>query len=98
MCRKNRSHHCIKALTKLTLLSVSYLALAAASASDVHAQASPPAEQGATQSDESRSSPSAPAQDAPTTQPDASPSPVTPAQQQPNVPPLPQVTVEAPRR
>ena len=106
MCRKNRSRHCIKAVTKLALLSVSYLALAAASASDVHAQASPPAEQGTAQSDESRSSPGAqdatqpatPAQDAPTTQPDASPSPVTPAQQQPNVPPLPQVTVEAPRR
>jgi catecholate siderophore receptor len=106
MCRKNRSRHCIKAVTKLALLSVSYLALAAASASDVHAQASPPAEQGTTHSDESRSSPGAqdatqpatPAQEAPTTQPDASPSPVTPAQQQPNVPPLPQVTVESPRR
>jgi catecholate siderophore receptor len=98
MCRKNRSHHCIKAVTKLALLSVSYLALAAASASDVHAQASPPAEQGATQSDESRSSPSAPAQDAPTTKPDASPSPATPAQEQPTAAPLPQVTVEGPRR
>jgi hypothetical protein len=43
MCRKNRSHHRIKAVTKLALLSVSYLALAAAGASEVRAQASPPA-------------------------------------------------------
>jgi catecholate siderophore receptor len=111
MCRKNRSHHCIKAVTKLALLSVSYLALAAASASDVHAQASPPAEQGTTQSDEppsppgapaeeapSSSPPGTPAQEAPTTQPDASPSPATPAQEQPTAAPLPQVTVEGPRR
>jgi catecholate siderophore receptor len=69
MCRKNRAHHCIKAVTKLALLSVSYAALAAAGASDARAQASPPAEQGATQSDESRSPPSTPAQDA--TQPSA---------------------------
>jgi hypothetical protein len=43
MCRKNRSHHCIKAVTKLALLSVSYVALAAAGASEARAQASPPA-------------------------------------------------------
>ena len=113
MCRKNRSHHCIKAVAKLALLSVSYVALAAAGASDVRAQATPPAEQGATQSDESPSSsspstpaqnapsaspPSAPAQEAPTTQPDASSSPATPGQQQSNAPALPAVTVEAPRR
>jgi hypothetical protein len=79
MCRKNRSHHCIKAVTKVALLSVSYVALVAAGASEVRAQASPPAEQGATQSDESPSSPSAPAQEAPTTQPGPSSSPVTPA-------------------
>src|SRR5262249_26259947 len=46
----------------------------------------------------SGSSPGTPAPEAPAAQPDASPSPVTPAQQQPNVPPLPQVTVEAPRQ
>src|SRR5262249_31371881 len=88
--------HRIKAITKLALLSVSYIALAAAGASEVRAQASPPAEQGATQSDETPSSPGTPAQDA--TRPDASPSPVTPAQQQPDAAPLPQVTVEPPRR
>src|ERR1700746_2968603 len=38
MCRKNRSHHCIRAVAKLALLSVSYVALAAAGASDVRAQ------------------------------------------------------------
>jgi catecholate siderophore receptor len=113
MCRKNRSHHCIKAVAKLALLSVSYVALAAAGASEVRAQATPPAEQGSTQSDESPSSsspstpaqdapsaspPSAPAQDAPTTQPGASSSPADAAQQQTNAPALPAVTVEAPRR
>ena len=98
MTKKVRSHRRMKAVTKLALLSVSYLALAAAGASEVRAQASPPAEQGATQSDESPSPPSAPAQDVPTTQPDASSSPATPAQQQPNADPLPQVTVEPPRR
>jgi catecholate siderophore receptor len=97
MCKEYRSHYRIKAVTKLALLSVSYLALAAASANDVLAQ-TPPAEQGATQSDEPPSPPGTPAPDAPTTQPDASPSPVTPAQQQPNVAPLPQVTVEPPRQ
>src|SRR5262245_46441592 len=96
MCRKNRSHHRIKAVTKLALLSASYLALAAAGASEVRAQATPPAEQDATQSVEPPSSPGAPARDA--TQPDAAPSPATPAQQRPNAAPLPQVTVEPPRR
>src|SRR5262249_24858818 len=109
MTKKVRSHHRIKALTRLALLSVSYLALAAAGASEVRAQASPPAEQGATQSNEPPSSPGTPAQDAPSpsspgmpaqdaTQPDASPSPVTPAQPQPDADPLPQVTVEPPRQ
>src|ERR1700730_19287140 len=113
MCRKNRSHHCIKAVAKLALLSVSYVALAAAGGSDVRAHPTPPAEQVATQSDESPSSsspstpaqnassaspPSAPAQEAPTTQPDASSSPATPGQQQSNPPALPAVTVEAQRR
>jgi len=107
MCGKNRSHYCIKAVAKLALLSVSYVALAAAGASDVRAQATPPAEQGATQSDESpsSSSPSTPAQDAPsasppdapTTPPGASSSPAAPEQQS-NAPALPAVTVEAPRR
>src|SRR6516164_6656530 len=106
MCRKNRAHHCIGAVRKLALLSVSYIALAAAGASEVRAQATPPAEQGATQSDEPRSSPStsapdatppsAPAQEA--TQPGASSSPASPAQQQTETPALPAVTVEAPRR
>src|SRR6516225_11469063 len=83
MCRTNRAHHCIRAVRKLALLSVSYVALAAAGASEVRAQATPPAEQGATQSDESRSSPStsapdatppsAPAQDAPSASPPATP-------------------------
>ena len=113
MCRKNRSHHCIKAVAKLALLSVSYVALAAAGAREVRAQATPPVEQGSTQSDESpsslspstpaqdapsASSPGAPAQDAPTTQPGASSSPAAPAQQQSTAPALPAVTVEAPRR
>ena len=83
MCRTNRAHHCIRAVRKLALLSVSYVALAAAGASEVRAQATPPAEQGATQSDEPRSSPStsapdatppsAPAQDAPSASPPATP-------------------------
>src|SRR5262245_27778399 len=98
MSKKERSRHRVESATKLALVSVSYVALVAVGASDVRAQASPPAEQGATQSDEPPSPPGTPAQEAPTAQPDASPSPVTPAQQQPNVPPLPQVTVEAPRR
>src|SRR5262249_33337442 len=98
MSKKERSRHRVKSVTKLALVSVSYVTLVAVGASDVRAQASPPAEQGATQSDEPPSPPGTPAQEAPTAQPDASPSPVTPAQQQPNVPPLPQVTVEAPRR
>src|SRR5215472_18707458 len=98
MSKKERSRHRVKSATKLALVSVSYVALVAVGASDVRGQASPPAEQGATQSDEPPSPPGTPAQEAPTEQPDASPSPVTPAQQQPNVPPLPQVTVEAPRR
>src|SRR6516162_381492 len=96
MCKKERSRHRVKSVTKLALVSVSYVALVAAGAGDVRAQASPPAEQGATQSDEPPSPPGTPAQDA--TQPDASPSPVTPAQQQPNVAPLPQATAEGPRR
>src|SRR5262245_22231530 len=96
MRKKERSDHRVKSVTKLALVSVSYVALVAAGANDVRAQASPPAEQGATQSDEPPSPTGAPAPEA--TQPDASPSPVTPAQQQSNVPPLPQVTVEAPRR
>src|SRR5204863_334256 len=83
---------------------------AAAGASEVRAQATRPAEQGSTQSDESpsssspstpardapsASSPGAPAQDAPTTQPGASSSPAAPAQQQSTAPALPAVTVEA---
>src|SRR5215471_19229068 len=91
MCRRNRAHHCIGAVRKLALLSVSYVALAAAGASEVRAQATPPAEQGATQSDEPRSSPG-------TSAPDASSSPASPAQQQTETPALPAVTVEAPRR
>src|SRR5262249_56838162 len=112
MCRKNRAHHCIGTVRKLALLSVSYVALAAAGASEVRAQATPPAEQGATQPDEPRSSPSTsatPAQEAPSasppatpaqdaTQPGASSSPASPAQQQTETPALPAVTVEAPRR
>src|SRR6516225_9153055 len=105
MCRKNRAHHCIGAVRKLALLSVSYVALAAAGASEVRAQATPPAEQGATQSDEPRSSPGTSAQDAPSSSPPATPaqpgassSPASPAQQQTETPALPAVTVEAPRR
>jgi catecholate siderophore receptor len=113
MCEKNRSHHCIKAVAKLALLSVSYVALAAAGISNARAQVTPPAEQSTTQSDESpsSSSPSTPAQNAPsasppspgapaqeTTQPGASSSPAAPAQQQSTAPALPAVTVEAPRR
>jgi catecholate siderophore receptor len=111
MCRKNRSHHCIKAVAKLALLSVSTIALAAAGVSAARAQATPPAEQGGTQSDKSpsSSSPGTPAQNAPsasppgapaqeTAQPDASSSPGTASQQQSTAPALPAVTVEAPRR
>ena len=98
MCKKERSRHRVKSVTKLALVSVSYVALVAAGAGDVRAQASPPAEQGATQSDEPPSPPGTPAPEAPAAQPAASSSPATPAQQQPNVPPLPQVTVEAPRQ
>src|ERR1700751_6032771 len=46
MCEKNRSHHCIKAVAKLALLSVSTIALAAAGVSAGRAPATPPAEQG----------------------------------------------------
>src|SRR5262252_424448 len=82
MCRTNRAHHCIGAVRTLALLSVSYVALAAAGASEVRAQATPPAEQGATQSDEPRSSPGTSAPDA--TQPSA---PATPAQEAPSASP-----------
>jgi catecholate siderophore receptor len=96
MTKEDRSHHCIKALRQMALLSVSYLALAAVSPNEVRAQASSPAQQGATQSDEAPSSPGTPAPEAPTTQPDAAPPPATPAQQQPtSTATLPQVTVDA---
>src|SRR5262249_29899144 len=98
MSKKERSRHHVKSVKKLALVSVSYVALVAVGASDVRAQASPPAEQGATQSDEPPSPPGTPAQEAPTAQPDASPSPVTPAQQQPNVPPLPGPPGKAPHK
>src|SRR5215470_985799 len=93
MCRKNRSHHCIKAVAKLALLSVSYVALAAAGASGVRAQATPPAEQGSTQSDESpsSSSPSTPARDAPSASP-----PVQTAQVSTPLPSPPQPTAPQP--
>src|SRR6516164_8149274 len=94
MCGTNRAQHCIGAVRKLALLSVSYAALAAAGASEVRPQATPPAEQGATQSDDSRSSastsapsatqPSTSARSAPAQQaPSASP-PTTPAQNAPS--------------
>jgi catecholate siderophore receptor len=99
------AHQRIKAVTKTVLLSVSYIALAAAGANEVRAQASPPIEQApVTQPDASPSPPATPTQQAPSTQPDASPSPpVTSEQQpsadQPNAAPLSQVTVNpAPRR
>jgi catecholate siderophore receptor len=100
-----KAHQRIKTVTKAVLLSVSYIALAAATANEVRAQAAPPTEQAPTApSDATPSPPAAPAHQAPSTQPDASPSPpVTPAQEpsanQPNGFPLSQVTVNpAPRR
>src|SRR5262245_15619120 len=90
MCRKNQSHHCIKAVAKLALLSVSTVALAAAGVRDARAQATPPAGRGRTQSDESPSSswPSTPAQNAPSAPPSASPpSPSAPAQETPTAQP-----------
>jgi len=98
------AHQRIKAVTKTVLLSVSYIALAAAGANEVRAQASPPIEQAPVAQPVSPSPPATPTQQAPSTQPDASPSPpVTSAQQpsadQPNAAPLSQVTVNpAPRR
>ena len=98
MTKRDRSHQRIKAVTKMALLSVSYFALAAASPNEARAQASPPAQQSATQPEESPSPPGTPAQEVPSAQPDLSPSPsVTPAQEQPNAALLPQVTVEMPR-
>src|SRR3954463_13105261 len=104
------THQRIKTVTKTVLLSVSYIALAAATASQVRAQATPPTEQApatpspTAPSDATPSPPAAPAQQAPSTSPDASSSPpATPAQQpsadQPNAAPLSQVTVNpAPRK
>jgi catecholate siderophore receptor len=101
MGKNNRSHRRIKAVSTAALLSVSYLALAAASANDVRAQASPPTEQAPVTQPVSPSPPATPTQQAPSTAPDASPS--APAQQPaagPSDPaPLSQVTVSpAPRR
>ena len=45
MSKENRSHQRIKAVAKTALLSVGYIAFAAASPNEVHAQASPPAQQ-----------------------------------------------------
>ena len=69
------THQRIKAHTRTILLSVSYIALAAAGANEVRAQAAPSTEQApAAPSDATPSPPAAPAQQAPSTPPDASPS------------------------
>ena len=94
------THQRIKTVTKTVLLSVSYLALAAAGANELRAQAAPSTEQTPTApSDATPSQPAAPAQQAPSTSPDAS-SPSQPASaNQPNAAPLSQVTVNpAPRK
>jgi catecholate siderophore receptor len=92
---KQRSCRRVSAAAKITLFSIGYLALAAASANEVHAQESPPAQ--ALPANESPPPVLAPAQESPSTQPAMSSSPAdTPAQQQPSTTALPQVTVEAP--
>src|SRR5512132_335755 len=92
MGKTNRSSHHVRAAAKITLFSVSYLALAAASANEVFAEQSPPAQ--AAPANESPSPPVAPAQELHSQSP-SSPAD-TPAQEQPNTGALPQVTVEAP--
>src|SRR6266540_1047748 len=92
MGKKNRSSHRVRAAARITLFSVSYLALAAASANEVFAQQSPPAQ--AAPANEAPSPPVAPAQELHSQSP-SSPAD-TPAQEQPNTGALPQVTVEAP--
>ena len=84
MCGTNRAQHCIGAVRKLALLSVSYAALAAAGASEVRAQATPPAEQGATQP--STTARSAPAQQAPSASPPATPAQNAPSSSPPATP------------
>jgi catecholate siderophore receptor len=88
----------IRTVTKLALLSVSYVALAAANPHAVHAEEASPTQQTAP-SNESQP-PAAPAQQAPTTQPDTAPAPsAAPAQEPSTTSPLQQVTVEpAPSR
>jgi catecholate siderophore receptor len=94
---KNERNPRIRTLTQLALLSVSCVALVAASPHAGHAEESTPSPRAAPADDSP--SPSAPAQEAPSAQPDVSPSPsATPAQQQPNTARLPQVTVSPPRR
>jgi catecholate siderophore receptor len=92
MSNKNRSSHRFRAAANITLFSVSYLALAAASANEAYAQASPPAQA----EPESPSTPVAPAQEpsSPQTAP-SSPPAETPAQQPANSDALPPVNVEA---
>jgi catecholate siderophore receptor len=103
MSNKNRSSHRFRAAAKITLFSVSYLALAAASANEAYAQASPPAQAApespsppAQAAPESPSPPVAPAQEpsSPQSAP-SSPPAETPAQQPANSAVLPPVNVEA---
>jgi catecholate siderophore receptor len=85
-----------RAITKLALLSVSYVALAAANPHVVHAEESSPTQQTAP-SNESPSTPAAPAQQAPSTEPDAAQAPSPAPAQEPSTP-LRQVIVDAPRK
>jgi catecholate siderophore receptor len=89
MGNTNRSSHRFRAAAKMALFSVSYLALAAASASEACAEESPPAQAAPV-------SPSTPAQEpsSPQSAP-SSPAAQTPAQQPADSAALPPVNVEA---
>src|SRR5262245_11894993 len=101
MGNKSRSSYRFRAAAKITLFSVSYLALAAAGATEVRAQDQSPPTQTAPQS------PSVPAQTAPANEPASPPAapaqessspqsaPSSPSAQTPAQQPLPQVNVEA---
>jgi catecholate siderophore receptor len=104
MTTNNRANQCIRAATKAALLSVSYLALVAASPDGVRAQTSSRAQQSpAATSQPPSAPPAAPAQEAPPSQPEYASSPsAAPAGQpstgEPGEAPLPPVTVNPPRQ
>src|SRR5262249_28466868 len=95
MDNKNNRSCRVRATAKITLLSIGYLALAAASANNTHVQESPPAP--AVPANESPPAQVAPAQEPSSTRSAPSSSPAdAPAEEQSSTTPLPQVTVEAP--